>query len=387
MRLSFIIIVQQVHVLSLRTPKLTKLFSHESFRSAKLQSNLLPETALPQLRFAYHVLGLDDATELVRRVPEFLKMPVTTSLAPKHAATFQEINQSLTLADIESMCYSPHSVEARALASAFRRGGRYAAKNGDSKILEAMLLRGYHAASDRDRKGASALHWSSGHGHQDCVKALLEGHLSPSDRDINKATPLHWAAAGVEGSAFGVGAKLETMIQLIQAGAIVDAETHDKVTPLHWAAWSGSADAIRLLVRYRADPARTNIRGCGAPHWAAAGGHVSILRILRDDFGLDLITPNHAGHTPLAHAVAHHRSSVVDFYLQQNLCDQAAVEYALSLASQIRHNHFSFFDQNHDSTSGKNASSIYISRHHGDHNDAVRIAGALAHLPQALPRL
>ena len=53
---------------------------------------------------------------------------------------------------------------------------------------------------------------------------------------------------------------------------------------------------------------------------------------LEVSLGVDLTTPNDAGHTPLEHAVAYKRVAVSDFFVAEDICDVSAVEYAARLA-------------------------------------------------------
>ena len=78
-----------------------------------------------------------------------------------------------------------------------------------------------------------------------------------------------------------------------------------------WAAWSRSLDVVKLLVRNRADVAASNRNGCTVAHWAASGGDVLVCRYLARTANVDFAAENHAGNTPLSHAVAYGRADVV----------------------------------------------------------------------------
>lgn len=186
--------------------------------------------------------------------------------------------------------------------------------------------------SDRRRIGRPPRrHWAAGHGHLDACMVLVSAGLSSDDADDVSSRPLHWALVGVEGNAFGVGARLDVARWLLDRGANPNAATSDGNACAHWAAWAGGADAIRLLVSYGADLGPANCRGCTVAHWAASGGDLETLDFLAD-LGVDFALPNLAGHTPLEHAVAHGRSKATDWFLDRGVVDRHAVEYALQLA-------------------------------------------------------
>ena len=293
----------------------------------------------PKRRFAREVLGLDPE-ELFRSVPEFAKANLAKVIAPNHAylrRCGEAHGAQMSFEDVRlGLCR--RRPEAEDIVAAFRRGGLYAAKNGDSLTLRDLMDHGYSPGSDRDRRGASPLHWAAGHGESKCCEALLSGKLSVDDRDAAGATPLHWAVAGVQNNAFGVGARYETANFLLNEGAKVDATTHDGNSVFHWASWAGGVDAMDMLLNRGANMTEVNVRGCGAAHWAASGGDVASLELLHS-LGLSLTEPNDAGHTPLSHAVAHHRTKAVDFFVKSKIVDADALNYAQHIAHLVREAH------------------------------------------------
>jgi len=79
-----------------------------------------------------------------------------------------------------------------------------------------------------------------------------------------------------------------------------------------WAAWSRSLDVVKLLIRNRADAINVaNRNGCTVAHWAASGGSLEVCRFLAELVNVNFETENHAGNTPLDHAVAYRRVDVV----------------------------------------------------------------------------
>mmetsp|Transcript_19959 Transcript_19959/g.61741 ORF Transcript_19959/g.61741 Transcript_19959/m.61741 type:complete len:382 (+) Transcript_19959:2-1147(+) len=324
-----------------------KLFEDGATTHATLKAPVTPEL-LPKLRFAKHVLGVSDATGLFEAVPEFKAAPLVT-IASNHAFLRRSgaaFGSALSFADIRRELLGGkkrvRTPERDAVVLAFRRGGLFAAKHGDVQSLKDLLDHGYSPSLDRDRRGASCLHWSAGHGHAACCDALYERRTTTvDDRDGAGATPLHWAVAGVQNNAFGVGFRAETADVLVsQFHADVRATTTDGNSVFHWACWAGGVEAMRFLLERGADARTANVRGCAAAHWAAAGGDVASLQLLHALLGDEpLRKPNRAGHTPLSHAVAHHRADAVRFFLDAGIVDVDAVRYAHDIAHLVRQSH------------------------------------------------
>lgn len=214
---------------------------------------------------------------------------------------------------------------------------------------------------ERDYRGATLLHWASGVGNLPAVKALLKwwttttsssssaASISSSDddddtgaTDNNKmnndhgvwaittrdgATPLHWAAAGASAREFGTGGHVDVcryLMDQVTAKSLrkdyVNQQTFDGNSALMWAAWSGSLDTVKLLVRESSRAGGSNkaaltvtknCNGCTVAHWAASGGNLDVCRYLHETARVDFTLGNHAGNTPLTHAVAFGRANIV----------------------------------------------------------------------------
>jgi len=298
----------------------------------------------PKLRFARHVLGVQDASALVATPFASIPLPV---LAARHAYLRRlgaRSGAALRAADVALLCERPAAHDAfaaavggdaaavEAVVRSFRRGGRRACADGDADLAREFLAHGWSPAGDRDRRGASAIHAAAGRGRTRVLQVLLDAGAPPDDRGGDGATPLHWASCGVDGNAVGVGGELEAMAALLARGADAAAATDDGNAVVHWAAWAGGPDAVRLLLRQGADAAVANDRGCTAAHWACAGGDVETLDLLRG-LDVDLEARNAAGHTPLEHAVAYDRRAVVDYLLKLGLVDDGARAYAAQIGA------------------------------------------------------
>ena len=103
-------------------------------------------------------------------------------------------------------------------------------------------------------------------------------------------TPLHYAAQLNDS---------EIVFRLLAAGANPNAQTSgNQTTPLHWAADKGSADALRFLLKDKADVSLKTKKGFTALHFAALGPKPELAKHLVDA-GADLAAADDDGNTPL----------------------------------------------------------------------------------------
>jgi ankyrin repeat protein len=227
--------------------------------------------------------------------------------------------------------------------------------------LVQLLIRHGANPQARDYRGATLLHWACGTGHWAAAKVLLScrdcnhhGHNGDDEVDVGMnndksnhatmatavatrdgATPLHWAAAGTNTREFGVGGHVEVCRNLLEHVRQIHQErqqqnvpnhtisvldyvnqaTYDGNSALMWAAWSGTLDTVKLLVRNRADASIQNRNGCTVAHWAASGGNLAVCQYLYNVAHVDFGRPNFGGNTPLTHAVAFGRTSVVSWLM------------------------------------------------------------------------
>ena len=229
----------------------------------------------------------------------------------------------------------------------------------DSAELIQLLVQ--HGANplERDHRGATLLHWAAGTGNLAAFHALQPYFEQASERKTKTqpnqesssgvvlsaaataittrdgATPLHWAAAGTTAREFGVGGHVDVCRHLLailvsptsrydpqhqarqrqQQEAYVNQVTFDGNSALMWASWSGTFETVKLLVdEVNANLSITNRNGCTVAHWAASGGNLQVCQYLHER-GVDFSLPNHGGNTPLTHAVAFGRASVVEWLL------------------------------------------------------------------------
>lgn len=201
------------------------------------------------------------------------------------------------------------------------------ADGGHSRIVRILLSRGANV-SIVDDDCRTALHFSVLHGHSDVAKLLIKAGADTEARDYGGLTSLHIAAcfrrieatevlikAGADpetrcsegftplhsaasprtllhpGASSSSG-QPEVMTLLIKAGADPNPRLPDGDTPLLCAAWGGNADAVRVLLRAKANPllSRTVPSG-GRLHdplsVAALHGHSEVVLELLQHLGIE----------------------------------------------------------------------------------------------------
>ena len=203
---------------------------------------------------------------------------------------------------------------------------------GDLATLETLLSSGFNPNLP-DSHGQTPLYLALTTNQAGVVELLLRWHADPngrlkSGRDNGQFafTPLQFAAqqgdlrmaskliaAGAELNAVGVagrsalhfagGRRLDIMQLLIEKGADVNARDTEGASPLDYAVWSGSLDAVAVLL---AHGARLNepeaVTGATPINEAAFQGHTSVVRYLLQ-FHPDLVLTDKRGYRPLDNAV------------------------------------------------------------------------------------
>jgi ankyrin repeat protein len=321
----------------------------------KLKELSIERHVHPNCMFLKHTLNMR-AEHHVHVPPQIFGARLEGSLAPKHAflmlkglphgsQLWQE--EAKPLQTLLSLCtndkaflshYLPHTSQAHAQAqyqtlhAAFARGLMAAARNQynytcsalnitNAQIIDVLIRHGANP-HETDIRGATLLHWAAGAGHVQAYETLLPYfHPNPAaERD--GATPLHWAAAGVQSQNIGSGGHVQMCNTILQQSHyhpdVVNALTKDSNSVLMWAAWSGSLDICKLLIRHRANVHIQNRNGCTVAHWAASGGNLQLCQYLHTYTNVDFFQPNHAGNTPLSHAVAYQHTPIVQWLLQLN---------------------------------------------------------------------
>ena len=362
-----------------------------------------------RLQFARQHLAADDKSVQILRdaCPQYWSIPFEKTFLPRHAFwkrrysgielldNLEMVQRVLLLPKTdaqfaEAMCDVSDEGEAgesssstlgdfAAFARCYRKGGLEAARAGNVAVLSALLEHGWDPNTDRDRQGASALHYAAGHGHVECCARLCDGldgnGLAVDDRAGDGATPLHWAVAGMtarsahdgERYGFGTGGHRSTTEWLVRRGADLHATTVDGNSIVHWCAWAGQKPLLEWIARQvdqqpshiatRASPQilieaaanggaskasqmmqALNYKGCSAAHWAASGGDLPTCVALAEVYGVDFALANVEGNTPLTKAIEHGREEVVQWLLTSGRTEAAigaAAAYAARLSARF----------------------------------------------------
>ena len=198
----------------------------------------------------------------------------------------------------------------------------------DGRLEELMEVEHSALCEYRCSSGCSALHWAAGNNQISTIRYLVEErNMNVNIMATKKAkgrTPLHYGCRN---------GWLEVARVLVELGATVDARAKHGVSPFQLAVWQNHLQICRYLVEEQGvDPAQLNDFDCGAIHWiglcptkaadgplgqgelllpiaqwlatldgidftirqrqghsalhkASWGGHIALLRWLRDEFG------------------------------------------------------------------------------------------------------
>ncbi|CAB1120608.1 unnamed protein product [Ectocarpus sp. CCAP 1310/34] len=152
-----------------------------------------------------------------------------------------------------------------------------------SQIFAPSEIEGFSTVTDKSMnstpigEAGEIIHCAASQGLTFAVQALLAERRTACDaKDRFGKTPLHWAA--------GQG-HVDTVLALVNAGALVDSRDHFNATPLMLAALGGHEHVVHCLLYAGAGaPNRYNCQGrCHAElrstalHYAAEGGHVGVI--------------------------------------------------------------------------------------------------------------
>jgi ankyrin repeat protein len=185
-----------------------------------------------------------------------------------------------------------------------------AAQQGRAEELAEWLEGGWNPfeGPSLDARGSSALDWSAGNGHMECVKLLLPFAKGVACRPDGKG-PAHWAARH--------GREAVLVLLLEEAGgegAGVDVRTADGTTLLMLACFGGHIGTAELLYEYDATLLAYNSYECDAGHFAAMGGSVRMCKWLKR-MGLAFDRHQCSGHTALHKAADGGHEQVVRYML------------------------------------------------------------------------
>jgi CubicO group peptidase (beta-lactamase class C family) len=154
------------------------------------------------------------------------------------------------------------------------------------------------------RNGACLLVRAAAAGDLGRVKELVERGAGLEWRNQWGSTPLMCATDQ---------SRLEVMSYLISKGADTEARNNEKTTPLGHVSYHGKSDAVRLLVKHRADVNPAGNRFGYTPLlYAAMQGHTEIVRLLVEA-GADVKQTDSQGNTALTFAENKGHAGIVKY--------------------------------------------------------------------------
>ena len=104
--------------------------------------------------------------------------------------------------------------------------------------------------------------------------------------------------------------------RLIIAGASVDSPDKNGGTPLHKVAYTGTLEAVKILLRHKANVNATDAYGWTPLFWAARGKHVEVIRCLLSN-NAELSIKNNSGQDALHVSAAYGNAATSQFLLQE----------------------------------------------------------------------
>lgn len=262
-------------------------------------------------------------------------------------------------------------MEIKAGSEHIRRVLQAAADGRIDELIAAHEVEDHHLEQYRCSSGCTALHWAAGANQVAVVRYLVqERGVNINIAATKKAkgrTPLHYACRN--------GCLEAVQILVDELGASVDIRAKHSVSPFQLAVWQNHLPICQFLVQEQGvDPAQLNDFDCGAVHWiglcpskladgpycegelllpmaqwlttlqgidftkqqrqghsalhkAAWGGHVALLRWLRDEIGLSDDSQDFAGNfaADLADMANDERHDKVAQFLRRE-CSSARAE-------------------------------------------------------------
>jgi hypothetical protein len=146
-----------------------------------------------------------------------------------------------------------------------------AAKRGDIHAVHRLITDSPEVVDARDDSGYTALHWAGIRGHWRIFLELVAAGAPVNAVGGDGGTPLHWTCHHDRADMVEV---------LLAAGADVDVCNQWGRTPLHVAARRGCRSVVAVLLAAGADPDATTNEGWTPLHVAAMSGHDELAALL-----------------------------------------------------------------------------------------------------------
>jgi ankyrin repeat protein len=184
-----------------------------------------------------------------------------------------------------------------------------AARVGDKEEIKNLMESGLDVNAP-DGTGHGAIHMACALGLLEAVEALLDCGADKNRACFLGLSPLSYAMTNGQNAI----AKM-----LLERGADPDQLIDTDTAPLTLAASSGNEEQVRLLLKYKASQVPPEPSKDAAGITVAAGaGHLNIVRIMHEEFGVDLnISSGPNGLTPLCAAIKSHKETCFDYLLKK----------------------------------------------------------------------
>ncbi len=140
------------------------------------------------------------------------------------------------------------------------------------------------------------------------VDSLLKADPALLDQQNNLGeTPLFLAAKD---------GNIAILKVLLQKKANTEIPNNDGFYPYHIAAWKGKLEVVKILLSYSVDPNQLcNKYSSTALAWAADGGHLDVVKYLRESKDMDVNTEDRLEWTPIIRAASRGHGDVFEYLL------------------------------------------------------------------------
>jgi len=178
--------------------------------------------------------------------------------------------------------------------------------NNNLKVCELLLQNGANPNLPAGFSGFTIFHVLSAKPNPLILDLLLEKKADPALETDEGATAFHLVSAS---TAFTIAEQkdvTDTVRVFKNHDVSMDqASTKTKRTPLHMASLYGVHWLVKQLLDFGANPNLADVTGNKAIHWAAISGSAETLNLVMEKLSPEeIVSPNNAGLTPLALAVA-----------------------------------------------------------------------------------
>eukprot|EP01112_Ceratiomyxa_fruticulosa_P014571 TRINITY_DN4189_c0_g3_i1.p1 TRINITY_DN4189_c0_g3~~TRINITY_DN4189_c0_g3_i1.p1 ORF type:complete len:481 (-),score=105.34 TRINITY_DN4189_c0_g3_i1:104-1546(-) len=149
-----------------------------------------------------------------------------------------------------------------------------AAEAGNVDKLRDMLEKALVLVNCTDAGRRTALHYAAWDGHIRALEFLLEKGANIDLVERSGRTPIAMATAGKKKDAVKFLAKNKANLNI--------SDTHQKLTPLHVACKEGSADIVKVLLKYNADPSLKNAKGLTPMEVARENSQDAVIKVFEE---------------------------------------------------------------------------------------------------------